>query len=577
MSSNVVWQDGDCCFRCRTQFTLVARKHHCRNCGNIFCAKCSSQQIPLPKLNIDKNVRVCDTCYEKVVGKTEDPLTLALSSKDREELQEQSTKSRSRSKSASDAKSSASAPSEQELKEEEELQLALALSLSETPIKSSVSSYRNDLPRSNNTTTLPTTSKTTNSNTIASNEITQQKLNSGSENSNSTGIDNTPSVSGYDLSAIYSAMNSSTTNTAPAPIKQSQQSSQQQPQPAMQTSQPLQQQTQSQSGSASAGQSQTTQQAPTQPEFHIQERDQELFKYINDVHGTLEVFINRMEACKLRNRPVSNDAAIQSLFIKLNSEIQPKLTEYIKTYEEERGVHERLQDKLSQISDARAALDALREEHREQMRQMAAEAEKQRQSQLATKLEAMRQKKTQMMQYQRELAMQRIREQEMMYQNPSSQPNQHVMQQQEYQVPAVTGQALYQNSITEQDPIEHAIQQAGQTMPSQSVRADGPQLSWSQQDVAKAPTSAVAQQQYQRPYIAQAGTASNHPVSQIPQTSGPQQSYNSYTQQYQSAPTTTAPVIAPPSIDRSSIAQLEKQFLPDAKPDDEAPLISFDD
>lgn len=55
--------------------------------------------------------------------------------------------------------------------------------------------------------------------------------------------------------------------------------------------------------------------------------------------------------------------------------------------------YEGLQDKLAQVRDARAALNALRDEHREKLRRAAEEAERQRQIQLAQKLEIMRQKK----------------------------------------------------------------------------------------------------------------------------------------------------------------------------------------
>lgn len=55
--------------------------------------------------------------------------------------------------------------------------------------------------------------------------------------------------------------------------------------------------------------------------------------------------------------------------------------------------YEGLQDKLAQIRDARGALSALREEHREKLRRAVEEAERQRQIQLAQKLEIMRQKK----------------------------------------------------------------------------------------------------------------------------------------------------------------------------------------
>lgn len=70
--------------------------------------------------------------------------------------------------------------------------------------------------------------------------------------------------------------------------------------------------------------------------------------------------------------------------------------------------YEGLQDKLTQARDARAALDALREEHRDRLRREAEEAERQRQMQMAHKLEIMRKKKQEYLQYQRQVAMQRM-------------------------------------------------------------------------------------------------------------------------------------------------------------------------
>lgn len=57
--------DSDCeqCTACGTAFTLVRRRHHCRNCGRIFCSRCSANSLPLPDLGYDRKVRVCNLCF----------------------------------------------------------------------------------------------------------------------------------------------------------------------------------------------------------------------------------------------------------------------------------------------------------------------------------------------------------------------------------------------------------------------------------------------------------------------------------------------------------------------------------
>jgi hypothetical protein len=58
-------QDSDAlrCNNCNREFSLVVRKHHCRNCGGIFCDDCSDSRLPLPARNYHEPVRVCDRCF----------------------------------------------------------------------------------------------------------------------------------------------------------------------------------------------------------------------------------------------------------------------------------------------------------------------------------------------------------------------------------------------------------------------------------------------------------------------------------------------------------------------------------
>jgi len=49
------------CKGCDSKFTIARRRHHCRRCGDIFCAKCSSSTKKLTDSS-SKAVRVCDIC-----------------------------------------------------------------------------------------------------------------------------------------------------------------------------------------------------------------------------------------------------------------------------------------------------------------------------------------------------------------------------------------------------------------------------------------------------------------------------------------------------------------------------------
>ncbi|NP_001080011.1 myotubularin related protein 3 homeolog L [Xenopus laevis] len=51
------------CYNCDSTFWLASRKHHCRNCGNVFCSSCCNQKAAVPSQQLFEPSRVCKLCY----------------------------------------------------------------------------------------------------------------------------------------------------------------------------------------------------------------------------------------------------------------------------------------------------------------------------------------------------------------------------------------------------------------------------------------------------------------------------------------------------------------------------------
>uniref|UniRef100_A0A1B0DLN6 Uncharacterized protein n=1 Tax=Phlebotomus papatasi TaxID=29031 RepID=A0A1B0DLN6_PHLPP len=71
MTGSGVWTPDKLSSNCRIcgrEFSITRRKHHCRNCGEIFCHNCSEQMAPLPNAQgqLGKPVRVCNGCWEVI-------------------------------------------------------------------------------------------------------------------------------------------------------------------------------------------------------------------------------------------------------------------------------------------------------------------------------------------------------------------------------------------------------------------------------------------------------------------------------------------------------------------------------
>ncbi|UJR37700.1 hypothetical protein I4U23_030395 [Adineta vaga] len=340
------WRDDKECFRCRQTFTTFIRKHHCRACGDIFCDKCSSKQCAVPKYGFDREVRVCDACYEKLtsgVPLSSNPIVKPVSTV--------------RTMSSS-APPPSQTKSQAEIDEEESFQLALAMSQSEAEEKErqkkmltqkyAMSSFLS-APVNNNTSSAPETS---NEYSELTKYIERGRREQQQEQPIPTNVSNGHGhVHGIELTASL----------------------------------------------------------PDELNKFI--TDSEIDQFTTLVTDHINNFKFRMLSNQQRSRNVTTDTAVQSVFVMLQH-LHPELHRYMQLLEDKRGYFENLQDKLNQLKDAREALNALRTDHYERKQREALERDRQRQIQLAQKLDFMRQKKQEYLEYQRQIHLQRLAQQE---------------------------------------------------------------------------------------------------------------------------------------------------------------------
>ncbi|XP_061866641.1 hepatocyte growth factor-regulated tyrosine kinase substrate isoform X2 [Colius striatus] len=361
------WVDAEECHRCRVQFGVVTRKHHCRACGQIFCGKCSSKYSTIPKFGIEKEVRVCEPCYEHLNKKAEGKAAATS------ELPPEYLTSPLSQQSQLPPKRDETA-----LQEEEELQLAIALSQSEAEEKERMrqKTTYSMYPKAEPT---PVTSSAPPVSTLYSPPV---------NSSAPLAEDIDPELARY-LNRNYWEKKQEEVRKSPTPSA------------PLSLSEPP----------AQPGDAHPAPLGVVEQQYQNGESEENHEQFLKALQNAVTTFVNRMKSNHMRGRSITNDSAVLSLFQSINN-MHPQLLELLNQLDERRLYYEGLQDKLAQIRDARGALNALREEHREKLRRAAEEAERQRQIQLAQKLEIMRQKKQEYLEMQRQLAIQRLQEQE---------------------------------------------------------------------------------------------------------------------------------------------------------------------
>ncbi|XP_072098729.1 hepatocyte growth factor-regulated tyrosine kinase substrate isoform X5 [Mobula birostris] len=522
------WVDAEECHRCRVQFGVVTRKHHCRACGQIFCGKCSSKSSTIPKFGIEKEVRVCEPCFEQLNKKSETKPTASapvdlppeyLTSP----LSQQSQLPPKRDEAA--------------LQEEEELQLAIALSQSEAEEKERMR-QKNTYPMYPKPDPTPVTSSAPPVSSLYSSPV---------NSSAPTAEEIDPELARY-LNRTYWEKKQEEVRKSPSP------------------SAPV-------SVVESVTQPVDTHPAPitiVEQQYQNGESEENHEQFLKALQNSVVTFVNRMKSNHVRGRSITNDTAVLSLFQSINS-MHPQLLELLNQLDEKRLYYEGLQDKLAQIRDARGALNALREEHSEKLRREAEEAERQRQIQLAQKLEIMRQKKQEYLEMQRQLAIQRLQEQEKERQMRLEQQKQTIQMRaqmpafplpyaQLQSMPPATG-VMYQPSGPASFPATFSPSGSVEGSPMHSVYMNQPGTGpYPSMTVSGTDPSMV------NPYMYQAAAPSNQTSQQAQAVPTTNTGYSSYqptpTQNYQNVASQAQNMPALPQSQSGGLGYMGSQSVP---------------
>uniref|UniRef100_A0A1I7XSE2 Hepatocyte growth factor-regulated tyrosine kinase substrate n=1 Tax=Heterorhabditis bacteriophora TaxID=37862 RepID=A0A1I7XSE2_HETBA len=431
------WQDGNECFRCRSEFGLITRKHHCRACGQIFCDKCSSKEMTLPQFGIEKEVRVCDACFEKAMVRSGG--------------EQKVVKSEPGSSSVVGNKDVSEEEKEKILREKEEEDLALALAISQSEAEAKEQERQKNLYSLYNGDTMGgshvsvrllcllyefivfilllfmKTLLLKDATSLSSYNTSEMGLGYKGVGSVAPSIPESPSensLAADDPLARYLNRDywqqrkagsqlkieewaGNTGASAPLPSESSVTSA---ANTVIGTNSPhaeLAQLTLVQNG---------TDIIPAVDE-DMKCQTNNTMRWCQELKEQVGVMENRIRSNSARGRPILNDTAIQGLFMRL-TELHSQVLARMGKLDEERSklylsYYESLQDHLGHISEARLAVNELRQEHERKRQEKLAEEQRLRQAQMKQTLEMMRMKKHTMLLEQREMALQRFQQQEL--------------------------------------------------------------------------------------------------------------------------------------------------------------------
>ncbi|KAI3388232.1 hypothetical protein SNEBB_008427 [Seison nebaliae] len=357
-----LWTEGDKCFCCKSSFTPFTRKHHCRNCGQVFCNACSSKTISILKYNFTQPVRVCDTCYQLVLSGENDLV--------------HESSARPNIKNLMDEPNLTNDHIDSDLKK------AMELSIKEAEVEKKKRDKFSNFLKEESTALKhhPTKTETSSAPLYPVANFTEAESAS-------------PEIAAYmEATKKWQETISSPINDKLLTVDNSEMAQ-------------LSSVNESKNDNNLLGDVTITSDG-TQWKKNYTEVD----AFIDLMTKSLQVFKNRMMSDFNRGRSISTDTAVQSIFLNVQHS-HPKLLQYIKLREEERTYYESLQDKLTSLREAREALESLRQEYAKKRMREAAERQQVKQAEMQRMVEQMRKQKSEYLEYQRQLHLKRMEEQ----------------------------------------------------------------------------------------------------------------------------------------------------------------------
>lgn len=390
------WAEGDVCHQCRVKFSTFTRQHHCRCCGQVFCAKCSAKNSIIPKYGIEREVRVCDTCYDSINPAGASSKKKSTGSGETQSLDGDDLPAEYLNSSLAKEVQTKPKATESEIKaqEEEELQLAMALSLS-----------------------------------AAESEKQQQPKRTLVGSGNQDPIYSAPASSPYAFvepkSSLYSdVVTDSKRVSEPSETELSHYLDRDY----------WQKRKEGRPTEPSAPVVHEVEVLPRGPTYRAVEAEpiadenvENSDAFVKTISQSIDMFINRMQTVQLKGKHVAMDSTVQSLFQSLSA-MHPQLMKLIEDEEDNKAKYEAMLGKIALIREGRESLDSMRNQHREKLHQQELEQEMLRRMQMEQKLELMRQQKQEYLEYQRQLQIQRQLEIEQQQQFKAQQQQQFQFQ-----------------------------------------------------------------------------------------------------------------------------------------------------